>query len=169
MCVCVDASLVLHLLLPDERDPGTEALWRGWAAAGIEVIGPALLYAEVTSVIRLRVVIGRLTADEGEEAFAAFNALGIARVDRDDLHIRAWQLAKQYQTRRAYDMMYLALAQLEDLELWTGDERLSTRLADGTRESVGFRPPVRQRPEYIETGVTAPHLVTAYPLKGAKR
>jgi predicted nucleic acid-binding protein len=122
--VCVDASLVLHLILPDERDPGTEALWQGWAAAGIEVIGPALLYAEVTSVIRLRVVTGRLTADEGEAAFAAFNGLGIARVDRDDLHLRAWQLAKQYQTRRAYDMLYLALAQLEDLELWTGDERL---------------------------------------------
>ena len=69
-------------------------------------------------------VTGRLAADEGEEAFAAFNALGIARVDRNDLHVHAWQLAKQYQTRRAYDMMYLALAQLEDLDLWTGDERL---------------------------------------------
>lgn len=122
--VCVDASLVLHLVLPDERDAGTEALWQAWAVAGVEVIGPALLYAEVTSVIRLRVMTGRLTANEGDEAFASFNALGIARVDRDDLHLRAWALAKQYQTRRAYDMTYLALAQLEDLELWTGDERL---------------------------------------------
>lgn len=122
--VCVDASLVLHLVLPDERDAGTEALWTSWAAAHIDVIGPALLYAEVTSVIRLRVATGRLTADEGDEAFAAFNALGIGRVDPDDLHVRAWDLAKQYQTRRAYDIMYLALAHLEDLELWTGDERL---------------------------------------------
>jgi predicted nucleic acid-binding protein len=122
--VCVDASLVLHLILPDERDAGTESLWQGWAATGVAVIGPPLLYAEVTSVIRLRVVTGRLTADEGDEVFAAFNALGVARVDHDDLHVRAWQLAKQYQTRRAYDMMYLALAQIEDLDLWTGDERL---------------------------------------------
>jgi len=122
--VCVDASLVLHLLLPDERDPGIEAQWQAWASAAVEALGPALLYAEVTSVIRLRVATGRLTADEGDDVFAAFNALGIARVDRDDLHLRAWQLAKQYQTRRAYDRLYLALAQLEDLELWTGDERL---------------------------------------------
>lgn len=122
--VCVDASLVLHLLLPDERGGGVEAQWQAWALTDTEVIGPPLMYAEVTSVIRLRVVTGRLTADEGEEVFAAFNALGITRVDRDDLHLRAWSLAKQYQTRRAYDMMYLALAQLEDLELWTGDERL---------------------------------------------
>ncbi|HEY7020328.1 MAG TPA: type II toxin-antitoxin system VapC family toxin [Ktedonobacterales bacterium] len=120
----MDASLVLHLLLPDERDLQTEALWQNWSTTGVRVIGPMLLYAEVTSVLRLRVATGRLTADEGEAAFTAFNALGIAKVDRDDLHIRAWRLAQQFQTRRAYDMMYLALAQLEDLELWTGDERL---------------------------------------------
>lgn len=129
--VCVDASLVLHLLLPDERDASTEALWHGWATAGIVVIGPALLYAEVTSVIRLRVATGRLTSDEGDKAFAAFNALGITRLDRDDLHLRAWQLTKQYQTRRAYDMLYLALAQLEDLELWTGDERVVNTIGGG--------------------------------------
>lgn len=130
--VCLDASLVLHVILPDERDAGTETLWQAWAAAGTEVSGPALLYAEVTSVIRLRVVTGRLTADEGDAAFAAFNALGVARVDRDDLHLRAWELAKLYQARRAYDMTYLALAQLEDLGLWTGDERLVNTL--GGRE-----------------------------------
>lgn len=77
--VCVDASLVLHLILPDERDTSAEALWRGWAAASVAIIGPALLYAEVTSVIRLRVVTGRLTAEEGNEVFAAFNALRISR------------------------------------------------------------------------------------------
>lgn len=131
--VCVDASLVLHLLLPNERDRDVEAQWRAWAATGVEALGPSLLYAEVTSVIRLRVATDRLTADEGEEVFAAFNALHIARVDRDDLHLRAWQLAKQYQTRRAYDMIYLALAQLEDLEFWTGDERLINTI--GGRDS----------------------------------
>jgi predicted nucleic acid-binding protein len=121
---CVDASFVLHLLLPDKHDAGIDALWQAWAATGDEIIGPALLYAEVTSVLRLRVATGRLTADEGDEVFAAFDALGIRRVDRDDLHVRAWQFAKEYQTRRAYDMIYLALARIEDLTLWTGDERM---------------------------------------------
>lgn len=144
--VCVDASLVLHLILPDEHDAGVESLWQGWAAAGVAVIGPHLLYSEVTSVIRLRVATGRLTVDEGDGAFAAFNALGIARVDRDDLHVRAWQLAKQYQTRRAYDMTYLALAQLEDLELWTGDERLVN--------TIGGRDP---RVKWVSaTGISSP-------------
>jgi predicted nucleic acid-binding protein len=77
------------------------------------------------------VATGRLTADEGEAVFSRFNALGIRRVDRDDLHLRAWELAKQYQTRRAYDMMYLALAQLEDVEFWTGDERMVNTIGTG--------------------------------------
>lgn len=74
--------------------------------------------------MRLRVASGRLSADEGEAAFTDFTALGIQRIDRDDLYPRAWELARRYNQRRAYDMLYLALAQLEDIAFWTGDERL---------------------------------------------
>lgn len=144
--VCVDASLVLHLLLPDERDPNVDSLWTSWAANSVQIVGPALLYAEVTSVIRLRVSTGRLTPDEGDAAFAAFNALGISRIDRDDLHILAWELAKRYQLRRAYDVMYLALAELEDLELWTGDERLVNALG-GREPRVRWVPAAPNTPE----------------------
>jgi predicted nucleic acid-binding protein len=137
--LCLDASLVLHLVLPAERDPATDRLWRDWTAQGVRPLGPALLYAEVTSVIRLHVATRRLSDEEGEAVFRAFNALGIQRVDRDDLHLRAWELAKRYQRPRVYDMIYLALAQLEDLELWTGDERLVNALA-------GHEPRVRWVP-----------------------
>src|SRR5579884_3393885 len=82
--VCVDASLVLHVLLPDERDAATDALWTKWIGSGVQIIGPVLLYAEVTSVLRLRVATGRLTDDEGEAAFSAFNRQGIVKLDRDD-------------------------------------------------------------------------------------
>jgi predicted nucleic acid-binding protein len=121
----VDASLVLRFLLPDERDPRVDNLWRAWAEQGAAVFGPALLFAEVTSTLRLRVATERFTPSEGEALFAAFNALGVRRVDRDDLHIRAWELARKYNRPRAYDMIYLALAELEDAELWTCDERLA--------------------------------------------
>jgi predicted nucleic acid-binding protein len=137
--LCIDASLVLRWLLPDEWDLGIDRIWADWAGRGVQIVGPALLYAEVTSVIRLRVVTGRLTADEGDAVFSVFNSLGIRRVDRDDLHVRAWELAKRYHQRRAYDMMYLALAELEDLDLWTGDERLVNAL-------VGREPRLRWVP-----------------------
>ncbi|HEY7976494.1 MAG TPA: type II toxin-antitoxin system VapC family toxin [Ktedonobacterales bacterium] len=125
----MDASLVLHLLLYDERDAAVVDLWQEWALRRTPVICPVLLYAEVTSVLRLRVSTGRLTPEEGDAAFSAFNALGIQRLDRDDLHVRAWTLSAHYGTRRAYDMTYLALAQLEDCDLWTGDERFVNTLA----------------------------------------
>ncbi|WIG61619.1 MAG: hypothetical protein OJF49_004367 [Ktedonobacterales bacterium] len=142
--LCVDASLVLHLLLPYERDPNTESLWTSWASTGVHVVGPALLYAEVTSVIRLRVATGKLTPEEGERAFSSFNDLRITRIDRDDLHLRAWELAKTHKTQRAYDMMYLALAELEDIELWTGDERFINSV--GKHESRVHWAPAQNAP-----------------------
>lgn len=123
--LCVDANLVLALLLPYERQPSIEALWSDWDRQRVEVVGPTLLYGEVISTLRLRTVDGRISADEGERAFASFMDLGIRRIDRDDLYPRAWELAKRYNQGRIYDMLYVALAQLEDFEFWTSDERLA--------------------------------------------
>lgn len=122
--LCIDANLVLRRLLPYEQDPRIVQTWAGWATAGVQLVGPPLLHAEVTSTLRLHVTAGKLRASDGDAFFAAFNRLGIRRIDRDDLYPRAWELAKRYNQRRAYDVLYVALAQLEDLELWTGDERL---------------------------------------------
>ncbi len=61
--------------------------------------------------------------------FAAFTGLGIQRIDRDDLYPRAWDLAKLHNQQRVYDVLYLALAQLEDVELWTNDQRFVNSLA----------------------------------------
>ena len=137
---CVDASLVLRRVIPYERDAAIEEFWVDWDRQGVEICGPVLLYAEVTSTIRLRVVTEQLTEEQGENAFRDFNQLGVHKIDRDDLHVRAWELAKRYRQRRAYDMTYLALADLEDLDLWTGDKRLINALA-------GREPRVRWVPD----------------------
>ena len=121
---CVDANLALRRVIPYERDAAVEEIWAEWERHGTEVVGPMLLYAEATSTLRLGVVAGRLTEEQGEAAFRDFNQLGIRKIDRDDLHVRAWELAQRHHQRRAYDMIYLALAELEDLELWAGDQRL---------------------------------------------
>lgn len=122
--LCVDANRVIRQLLPAEWNPAVEQLWSNWVRQGAQVVGPALLYAEVTSTLRLHVATQRLSVEQGETAFAEFNDFGIRRIDRDDLYPRAWELAKRYNQRRAYDMLYVALAQLEDIEFWTSDERL---------------------------------------------
>ncbi|PKB78438.1 MAG: hypothetical protein BZY88_18550 [SAR202 cluster bacterium Io17-Chloro-G9] len=122
--VCVDASLVVSRLMPEEQSQLAEALWARWQRDQITSFGPPLLYAEVTSVLRQAVFSGRLTSQEGESAFAIFCDMGIAISTRSDLHLLAWELAKTYNRPRAYDTMYLAAAQAEGCDLWTGDRRL---------------------------------------------
>jgi predicted nucleic acid-binding protein len=122
--VCVDASLVLTLVLPDERSEYVQALWSQWIREQISPFGPPLLYAEVPAVLRQAVFNGRLTFQAGDVAFQDFCDLGIPISTKPNLHLLAWELAKTHNRPRAYDTMYLAAAQAEGCDLWTGDRRL---------------------------------------------
>jgi len=62
--------------------------------------------------------------------FKAFHLLGVRLLHPDGLHQRAWELAKQFNRPQVYDSHYLALAEILDLELWTGDERLYNAVQD---------------------------------------
>jgi predicted nucleic acid-binding protein len=121
--VCADASLILSLLLPGEESERTDAIWGEWVYQGVSVVGPPLLYAEVTSVIRNAVWKAKLSEEEGERAFKAFCALQVKKIDHPELHAQAWKKAKELGLPKAYDSFYLSLAELEDCELWTGDRR----------------------------------------------
>ena len=122
--VCVDASLVLNIHLPDQPDLGLAALWSEWIESQTTPLGPPLIYAEVPSALRRSVHSGRISADAGESAFQHFRRLGIEISGRNDLHIMAWAIAKTYNQSGIYDAMYLAAAQAEGCDLWTLDRRL---------------------------------------------
>lgn len=122
--VCVDASLVLKLVLAEEYSDKVESLWTEWIEKEIHIFAPSLLAFEVTSVIRNHVYRGNLTEEEGEMAFEAVFALGINFKYPEMLHQKAWELAKQFNRPTAYDTHYLALALIEDCEFWTADKRL---------------------------------------------
>jgi predicted nucleic acid-binding protein len=49
--VCVDASLVLKLVLPEDHSDRAQRLWKNWLVDGIQPISPRLLFYEVTSVL----------------------------------------------------------------------------------------------------------------------
>ncbi|MFW6195685.1 MAG: type II toxin-antitoxin system VapC family toxin [Chloroflexota bacterium] len=126
--VCVDASLVLPLFIPEQLSAQARALWRGWVSRTVDRVAPPLLQAEVTSVVRQAVYRGRLQPDEGEAAFQMFCALRIQILESRDLHRQAWQLARRFQQPRAYDAFYLAAAREAGCDLWTGDRRLVNSL-----------------------------------------
>ena len=122
--VCVDASLAILWLLPAQKTPQADFLFERWYEKDARLIGPPLFDAEVTSTIRRYVYMNRLLPEEGEKVFAIYSELGIQTLNPAGLSRKAWELAKQYNRPRTYDMQYLALAEIEDCELWTADQRL---------------------------------------------
>ncbi len=128
--VCVDSSLALKLVLVEEDSPKVQRLWDTWVDADVKIVAPFLLAFEGTSVIRNEMYRGLVPPEEGELMFKAFHLLGVRLLHPDGLHQRAWELAKQFNRPQVYDSHYLALAEILDLELWTGDERLYNAVQD---------------------------------------
>jgi predicted nucleic acid-binding protein len=122
--ICLDASLVLAWLLPAERTPEVAHIWDGLLQRRDKLLGPPLLFIEVTSVLRELLVQRQITSQEAELALFAFQLLPVARAWPQELHTKAWEISKALNHRKTYDAHYLALAEIEDCELWTADRRL---------------------------------------------
>lgn len=122
--ICVDASLVLTLLLPDDRTPSAEYRWQTWAEDDTDIVAPPLFFSEVISVLREGVHHRRISPDRGDGLFREFLELGVQTVTPDGLYDRVWRLAKPRNLARAYDAHYLAVADALGCELWTADRRL---------------------------------------------
>jgi predicted nucleic acid-binding protein len=123
--VCVDASLVIAWFLPEEFSDQAFALKDRWAGEDVELIAPVMLASEVPSALRQAVYRHRIVAGEGDEAFAAFLEMPIRILQPDNLLSRAWEIGKAVNAPRLYDAFYVALADIQDCELWTADRRLA--------------------------------------------
>ena len=132
--VCVDASLVLKLVLEEEDSDKAHALWASWLADEVEIIAPCHLAFETTSVIRNHVYRGEISAKAGQLAFEALQAQAIRMLHPAPLQERAWALAQQFDRPTAYDAFYLALGELAGCEVWTADRRLY----NAVRDSLGW-------------------------------
>lgn len=126
--VCIDASLAVAWLTYDLQSQNANVLLRQWRKRGVQMIGPPLFHPEVTSAIRQHVYFERILPEEGEEAFLIYLGIPIRIIDGPEVYRKAWQLAKEFNLPVCYDMQYLAVAELEDCELWTADRKLFNRI-----------------------------------------
>lgn len=122
--VCVDASLIIHTLVPASLTDEALSLLERWRQENTTLIAPALLAFEVTSTLRRYVYLERISPTHGEKAVENFLRINIRLSHQRGIFPLTWRLAKQLDRPRAYDTAYLALAQLRGCEFWTADERL---------------------------------------------
>jgi predicted nucleic acid-binding protein len=122
--VCVDANLVIKLVVEEVYSAEARTLWRGWIQTGLAVAAPPLLRYEVTSVLRKQVVRGLRTAAESRQALEHALVFDIQYLELPNFHRRAFDLAEQLNRPATYDAHYLALAEYLACEFWTADERL---------------------------------------------
>lgn len=121
---CVDASIVLKLVLNEPDSHLAEGLWRSWLVTGHQTVAPHLLPFEITAVLRKHVYRGTISLAHGQAALQQALAFGVTLLEFPDLHARAWNLATQLNRPTAYDAHYLALGEILGCEFWTADRRL---------------------------------------------
>lgn len=122
--VCIDASVILKLVVVEADSEPAVILWRALAARGHTAVAPALLLFECVSTLRRLVQQQRMQAGAARLALDRLLALPIAFPAPDGLVERAWQLAAHFRQPQAYDSFYLALADLLGVPFWTADRRL---------------------------------------------
>ena len=124
--IVVDVGLPLALYVPEVGTDAVQSLFAIWAEQGNELLAPDLWKYEATSVVHKDVVQHRLTEDEGRETIDRILALPIHSVQPAGLHQRAFRLASDLHlvANSGYDAHYLAIAEMENADMWTLDKRL---------------------------------------------
>jgi predicted nucleic acid-binding protein len=130
----IDCSVAVKWKIPTEdHTVAAEALLGDWEHQVVDVLVPNHFPSEVISAFLRASRRGRLTTDEAREAIRDLLALPFVLCDVTALADRAFTIAHQHE-QRAYDCLYVALAERDGNELWTGDERLYNTLRVQHRE-----------------------------------
>ena len=126
--LCVDASVVVRLLVDTAESDRVQQLWEKWEVEGRALVAPSMLYYEVTNALYRYERGGFLTADEVQQGLVLASGLQIHLLSDPALHLEAAVLARSLSLSAAYDSHYLALAQRLGAEFWTADRRLTRQV-----------------------------------------
>ncbi|MCH8294411.1 type II toxin-antitoxin system VapC family toxin [Candidatus Poribacteria bacterium] len=120
----VDCSVIVKwkITTEDYADEAEELLL-DWQNRAVELCAPNLLQSEVMSAFLRAHRRGRVSEAEAKNAIRDLLALPFLLFDAASIATRAFEIAQQH-NQRAYDCIYVALAEREGVELWTGDRRL---------------------------------------------
>ncbi|GII96236.1 type II toxin-antitoxin system VapC family toxin [Sinosporangium siamense] len=117
--IAIDAS-ALAAALTDDLEVGDSARQR--LEEHTHWVAPSLLFVEVLSVIRGRLLAGKIGARRAADSVQALRELVIDRIDDAAIINRIWELRSNL---TAYDASYVATAEALHCPLLTADAKLA--------------------------------------------
>jgi predicted nucleic acid-binding protein len=121
--VCCDANTVVRFVT-DPHATAVQELWSEWRRVQAPVVAPMLLRFEVTNAVHRVAKRDKLSLTQASAILDSALNIPIRFIDRVDIHMRALALSRELNLPAAYDAHYLALAELEGIELFTSNHRL---------------------------------------------
>lgn len=127
--VVVDASLAMKWVVPQlalARE--AQALLTGWAKQSTRLLVPRLFFSEVANALydyvrSINPAYPHLTLQQAAALLTALRGL-VEPVEEDHVTVqRALEIAASLRRSRIYDEVYIALAEREQCDLWTADEK----------------------------------------------
>lgn len=124
--VVVDTSLALKWVVYETDTPLARVLLSNWMQQSTIILAPDLLIYEITNILYKRMRKNELTLESATSAFSLLmrTNLSFEAIKNETLSLKALDFAKRYNLPATYDAHYLALAEREQCEFWTADERL---------------------------------------------
>ena len=131
--VLVDASLAVKWVIPEPDRDRALKLWTDATRARRRVLSAPHFPGEVANAIYQRVRSTdpdkHLDFPDAEQVLTRFLSHEVELTSAAGLVPAAFTFAYAYGLVSIYDALYVVLARLLNVELWTADERLLTRLA----------------------------------------
>jgi len=130
--VVVDASVVIAVVVADDRQDVARAHLQGWLATGEGLHAPDVLPYEVANVLARLVFDGALQVGEVPGIWNDLAALGLTLHPFDLIHDgpEVATITARLRRRHATDSTYVCLARRLGTVMWTFDRALARNAAD---------------------------------------
>jgi predicted nucleic acid-binding protein len=131
----VDANVAVKWVIAQTHSDRARQLFEDTVVARGRLFAPPLLLAEVSNTIyqhqRSRDPRWHISAVEARAALERFLALPVVLLAPYGLYERAFAFALEHGFNTTYDSVYVVLAQILGVEMWTDDQALLRVLGSG--------------------------------------
>ena len=121
--VCVDASLWVRWLTPEEGTEEMHKIFRLWMEEFNFFIAPSILLFEFLSALRKKFKRGHIPQATVSKGLKTFYELPLILYQNEALLSETFEWAERLGQTVLYDASYLALAASHRVPFFTGDER----------------------------------------------